>query len=109
MGLRSEDREKTAFATSLGLFHFTVLPFYLANAPSTDIFRSLNCVALLLYMDDIISPCQSVDQGLQRLRNIFDRMRDANLKLKPSKCTFGQKQARFLEHIVSESGVSTDP
>ena len=115
MGLRSEDREKTAFATSLGLFHFTVMPFGLANAPSTferlaeNIFRSLNWVELLLYMDDIISPCQSIDQGLQRLRKIFDRLRDANLKLKPSKCTFFQKQARFLGHIVSESGVSTDP
>ena len=35
VGLRSEDRGKTAFATSLGLLHFTVIPFGLANAPST--------------------------------------------------------------------------
>ena len=60
-------------------------------------------------MDDIISPCQSIDQGLQRLRKVFDRLRDANQKLKPSKYTFFQKQARFLGHIVSESTVSTDP
>ena len=76
---------------------------------SQTIGRELNWVELLLYMDDIISLCQSIDQGLQRLRKIFDRLRDANLKLKPSKCTFFQKQARFLGHIVSESGVSTDP
>ena len=74
VGLRSEDREKTAFATFLGLFHFTVIPFGLATVPSTferlveDIFRSRNWVELLLYMDDIISPCQSIDQGPQRLQ-----------------------------------------
>ena len=115
VGLREEDQEKTAFATSLGLFQFTVMPFGLANAPSTferlveNIFSSLNWVELLLYMDDIISPCQSIEQGLQRLRRIFDRLRESNLKLKPSKCTFFQREAHFLGHVVSESGVSTDP
>ena len=91
VGLKKEDQEKTAFATSLGLFQFTVMPFGLANAPSTferlveNIFSSLNWVELLLYMDDIISPCQSIDQGIQRLRRIFDRLWDSHLKLKVSK------------------------
>ena len=115
VGLKKEDQEKTAFATSLGLFQFTAMPFGLANAPSTfkrlveNIFSSLNWVELLLYMDDIIFPCQSIDQGIQRLRRIFDRLRDSHLKLKVSKCTFFQKQAHFLGNVVSELGVSTDP
>ena len=115
VGHKKEDQEKTAFATSLGLFQFTVMPFGLANAPSTfkrlveNIFSSLNWVELLLYMDDIISPCQSIDQGIQRLRRIFNRLRDSHLKLMVSKCTFFQKQAHFLGNVVSELGVSTDP
>ena len=60
-------------------------------------------------MDDIVSPSKSIEEGLQRLRNIFDRLRAANLKLKPSKCSFFQKKIRFLGHIVSESGAATDP
>lgn len=35
-----EDKEKTAFITSLALFQFTVMPFGLANSPST--FKRLN-------------------------------------------------------------------
>ena len=34
---------------------------------------------------------------------------EANVKLKPCKCAFCPKQARFLGHIVSENGVATDP
>ena len=115
VGLRPEDREKSAFATSLGLFQFTVMPFGLANSPSTferlmeDVLRGLQWTELLLYMDDIISPSKSIEEGLNRLRNIFERLLEANLKLKPSKCAFFQKQARFLGHIVSENGVATDP
>ncbi|MCG7866651.1 MAG: DDE-type integrase/transposase/recombinase [Candidatus Thiodiazotropha taylori] len=115
VGMAPEDRQKTAFATSLGLYQWTVMPFGLANSPSTfqrlmeDVLRGLQWTELLLYMDDIISPCQTVEEGLKRLANIFDRLVEANLKLKPSKCAFFQKQAKFLGHIVSSSGVSTDP
>ncbi len=34
MGIAPEDRDKTAFATSLGLFQFLRLPFGLVTAPS---------------------------------------------------------------------------
>ena len=115
IGMAPEDREKTAFATSLGLFHWTVMPFGLANSPSTfervieNVFKGLQWVELLLYMDDIISPSQSFEQGLQRLTRIFERLQEANLKLKPSKCALFQKQTKFLGHLVSENGIRTDP
>lgn len=38
--MSEEDKEKTAFITSLALFQFTVIPFGLANSPST--FKRLN-------------------------------------------------------------------
>ena len=61
----------------LGLFQFTVMPFCLANSPSTferlmeDVLRGLQWVELLLYMDNIISPSRSVDEGLNGLQNIL--------------------------------------
>ena len=115
VGLAEEDREKSAFATSLGLFQWTVMPFGLVNSPSTferlmeDVLRGLQWIELLIYMDDIISPSQTIEQGLSRLRTIFDRLLQANLKLKPSKCVFFQKQTTFLGHVVSEAGIATDP
>ena len=111
-----EDKLKTAFSTSSqGLFHFRVMPFGLVNAPSTfqrlmeNVLRGIQWVESLLYMDDIITPGESVDQCLERLEHVFQRLQDANLKLKPSKCSFFQKSASFLGHVVSEEGVGTDP
>ncbi|MCG8047712.1 MAG: reverse transcriptase, partial [Candidatus Thiodiazotropha endolucinida] len=115
VGLERSSRECSAFSTSLGLFHFTVMPFGLANSPSTfhrlmeTVFRTLQWRELLIYMDDILSMSCSFDEGIERLGRIFERLRAANLKLKPSKCLFFQKETKFLGHIVSSKGVATDP
>ena len=98
VGMKESDKEKTAFATSMGLYQFTVMSFGLANAPSTferlmeNVLRGLQWEICLLYMDDIISPCSTISDGLIRLENIFKRLQQANLKLKPLKCIFFQKE-----------------
>jgi hypothetical protein len=46
---------------------------------------------------------------MQNLREVFQRLKEANLKLSPKKCNFLKKEVKFLGQIVSESGVSTDP
>ena len=113
--MHENDKSKTAFSTSHGLYHFRVMPFGLVNAPSTfqrlmeDVLRGLQWKESLLYMDDIITPGKSVDECLVRLEHVFQRLRAACLKLKPSKCIFFQKSAKCLGHIVTEDGVETDP
>jgi hypothetical protein len=115
VGMSDADKEKTAFATTMGLYQFTVMSFGLANAPSTferlmeNVLRGLQWEECLLYMDDIVVPCATVSEGLARLEHIFERLLDANLKCKPSKCSLFQKKIKFLGHIVSEDGISTDP
>ena len=104
---------KTAFTTSHGLYQFKVMPFGLVNAPSSfqrlmeDVLRGIQWVESLLYMDDTITPGLTVQDCLRRLENVFKRLMEANLKLKPSKCIFFQKSVQFLGHIVSEEGVHT--
>ncbi|KAJ8009501.1 hypothetical protein DPEC_G00089540 [Dallia pectoralis] len=46
---------------------------------------------------------------LERLSQVFGRLRVANLKLKPSKCVLFREQVVYLGHIVSAKGVATDP
>lgn len=110
-----DDKAKTAFSTSMGLYEFKVMPFGLVNAPSTfqrlmeDVLRGLQWKESLLYMDDIITPGKTIDECLKRLENVFKRLRSAHLKLKPSKCNFFQKSAKCLGHVITEHGVETDP
>lgn len=115
IAMAPEDKEKTAFNTSLGLYQVSVMPFGLANSPSSferlmeNILRGLQRQECLVYMDDIVVRGQTFSESLQRLEHIFQRLSLANLKLRLSKCTLFKKEIKFLGHIVSESGISTDP
>ena len=40
---------------------------------------------------------------------VFSRLKQHGLKLKPSKCEFFKTKVTYLGHVVSESGVETDP
>ena len=110
-----DDQEKTAFCTPDGLFEFKVMPFGLCNAPAT--FQRLMDMVLagvqwsncLIYLDDIIIVGKTFKHHLQNVREVFKRLREAGLKLKPSKCDLCCKQVEFLGHIVSADGIRTDP
>ena len=48
-------------------------------------------------------------EHLVRLREVFERFRQAGLKLKPSKCFLLRSKVPFLGHVISADGMSTDP
>ena len=116
MEVKPEDREKkTAFCTKDGLFEFKVMPFGRCNAPAT--FQCLMDLVLagmqwsqcLVYLDDIIIPGRSVEEHLRNVASVLKWLRAAGLKLQPAKCSFFQKQVKYLGHVISEEGVATDP
>lgn len=115
MKVAEEDQKKTAFATHDGLFEFKVMPFGLCNAPAT--FQRLMDLVLagiqwsqcLVYLDDIIVIGRTFDEHLQNLSTVLQKLREANLHIKPSKCNFCREQVNYLGHIVSKAGVATDP
>jgi predicted aspartyl protease len=113
--LTEKAKKKSAFVVRGGLYQFNVLPFGLCNAPATferlmeKVLTGLQWELLLLYLDDIIVFGNSIAEELERLKVVFERLRAANLKLKPKKCHLFQKQVTYLGHIVSEHGVGTDP
>jgi len=90
-----QDREKTAFCFPEGLFEFRVLPFGLNNAPATfqrlmDLLLSgLKWKTCLVYLDDVIIFAHTSEEYLHRLKQVFERFREAGL---PSKCLFCQSR-----------------
>ena len=109
------DREKTAFCVPDGLFEFKVMPFGLSNAPATFqrlmdlLLAGLKWNTCLVYLDDVIVVGSTFEEHLFRLREVFQRFRDAGLKLNPNKCSFCQTEVHFLGHIISARGIRTDP
>jgi len=115
IGMAEGSKERTAFITYGGLYHFNVLPFGLTNAPATfqrlmeSILRGLNHDIALCYIDDIIVFSKSFTQHLIDLRKVFLRLRHANIRLKPSKCKFGSPEVKYLGHVISRDGIAPNP
>ena len=91
------------------------MPFGLCNAPRTferlmeNALTGLQFKTLLIYLDDIIIPCKTFAQGMEHLTEVFERLQNAGLKLKPRKCHLFQTEVIYLGHKVSEKGIEKDP
>ena len=60
-------------------------------------------------VDDVIVHAETIDELIVRLRKVFERCRQHNLKLNASKCALGLKEIKILGHIVSSRGIKPDP
>ena len=113
--MEAKDKEKTAFTNGNGLWQFKVIPFGLCNAPATfehlmdRVLAGLPPETAMVYIDDILVSGQTFQEQLDNLEQVFQCLRNAKLKLSPKKCHLFQKQVKYLGHIISQNGVSTDP
>ncbi len=104
--------ERTAFtAGSLGFYHYIRMPMGLSGAPSTfqrcmdTVLKGLTMKICCVYLDDVVVFAETREQLYGRLETVFDRLDQANLKLKPKKCKLFQTSIEFLGHTVSEQGI----
>ena len=114
--IEENDKHKTAFRVgNLGFFECNRMPFGLTNAPATfqrlieTCMGDLHLNSCLLYLDDIVVFSKSFEEHLTRLEAVFQRLHQAGLKLKTSKCHFFKQSIKYLGHIISAKGVHTDP
>ena len=113
MAMDVKDKEKTAFACHKGLFEFNVMPFGLSNAPA--VFQELMSVVLQgcnnfakAYLDDILVFSATLEEHLEHLSIIFDKLRQHKLKLKLKKCGFLKLETNYLGFVISEDGIQPD-
>ena len=105
-------RKYTAFVCKNGLYQFKRMPFGLTNNPSTfcrivqHVLQGLNWKVCINYLDDIIIFSTTLEEHLQNLQMVFNRLRQFNLKLTPTKCNFLQITVAFLGHTISSEGIS---
>ena len=95
----------------MGLYECKSMPFGLCNTPPTFQRLMLNCLGelnltyCLIYLDDVIIFSRTEEEHLERMRVVFDHLREHDLKLKPSKCDVFKMEINYLAHHVSKKGV----
>ncbi|CAF0823357.1 unnamed protein product [Didymodactylos carnosus] len=109
--IKEQDRPKTAFITSFGLFQFNVLPQVLMNSPPT--FQRVMSTVLQtcrsycqVYLDDIVVFSRSIEEHVQHLYQVLECLLQNNLKLNPPKCTIAQPKIDYLGHTITETTVT---
>lgn len=101
----------------LGAGHFLLqkMPFGLKNAGATyqrlvdrpfqkQIGRNME-----VYVDDMVVKSRTFEAFLDDLREVFNILRQINMKLNPAKCTFGVGEGKFLGYMISEQDIKANP
>ena len=107
-------RPKSAFTTHCGLHEFTRMPFGLCNGPATfqrlmqTVLAGLEWKSCFVYINDILVCSRTLEDHIRNLKQIFERLRKANLLLKPPKCEFFQLEVKYLGYTLSRNGLSPD-
>ena len=108
-------QDKTIFTRFLGLYGFLKIPFGVSQAPSlftelmNKVLQGIQYKFTMAYIDDVIIYSKTFEEHLEHIQAVFDRLRDAGLKLKMSKCEFFKQEINYLRHVISASGGQTGP
>ena len=116
LAMEEDNIQKTAFrAGSSGLYEFTHMSLGLSNAGSSFCHLMEQClgdqqfVTLLLYLHNICVLALSIEEILDWIELVFNRLKEFHLKIKPKKCHFFDTSVLFLGHVLSSEGISANP
>ena len=59
----------------------------------------------MAYLDDIVIFSRNECEHLKHIQIIFQKLIDADLKLKESKCDFFKKEIHYLGHLIFSEGI----
>lgn len=112
--LDEASKPKTAFLMHRGNYQFKRMPFGICNAPASyqalmaKVLRNILFSYALAYVDDILCISDSPERHCEHLSEVFDRFRQAKLRLNPNKCKFALQKILYLGHVLSKYGISVD-
>jgi len=90
------------------------MPFGLTNAPATfytlmnDIFREWLDDFMVVYIDNILVYSNSMEEHMEYLRKVFQRLRENKLYAKFEECKFGVAEVDFLGHKITQESLKMD-
>lgn len=60
---------------------------------------------VFIYVDDLLVASRNMQEHLEHLRIVFERLQEFGLRINASKCVFGVPNLEFLGHEVSAEGI----
>lgn len=109
------DSEKTSFITERATYCYEVMPFSLKNAGATyqrlmdKVFQQQISKCMEVYMNDMVVRSRSVEEHLRDLEEVLGQVRKFDMRLNPSKCTFGVRARKFLGFMLTSRGIEANP
>lgn len=110
--LQDKDKEKLAFCCELGNFQPCRLPFGAKNSTAyfhTLISKCLNDIKgsnIQFFLDDIIVAAETIDEMIELLQKIFERLEKFNLTLDPAKMQICKNKITYLGFQLDKNGYS---
>ncbi|KAK3571601.1 hypothetical protein QTP86_015335 [Hemibagrus guttatus] len=108
------DEWKTTFHTTHGHYEYLVMRFSLTNAPAVfqslinGVFQDILGKWVIAYIDDILVYSTSLEEHVHHVREVFSRLQQHRLFVKPEKCEFHQTTMSFLGYVITRQGVEMD-
>jgi hypothetical protein len=109
------DEEKTSFNTDRELYCYKMMSFGLKNAGATyqrlvkKMFQDQIGKNVEVYVDDMLVKSRKASGHSANLEETFNTLRSYQMKLNPTKCTFGMSSSKFLGFMVSQRGIEANP
>ena len=113
--MAEESQDFTAFSTLFGSFKWLRMPVGLTGSPNTfqslmeQVLAGLTWMTTVPSLDDCIIFSSTADEHIQRLREVLEMFRSANLKINPTKCEFFRTRVPFVGHIISKNELEANP
>lgn len=115
VSLKKESRKYVAFTFNGANYAYQRLPFGLKTSSATfikamsHIFKGHFDTFMTTYVDDILIFSKSVEDHINHVSMVLDRLAEYGATIKLSKCKFFQSEINFLGYIISANGITMDP
>ena len=61
------------------------------------------------YLDDVIIFSMSLEEHIEHVRKLCQRLKESGIKVKAKECDLFKKEVKYLGQIVSQEGYHADP
>ncbi|CAA93236.1 retrotransposable element/transposon Tf2-type [Schizosaccharomyces pombe] len=108
--VRKGDEHKLAFRCPRGVFEYLVMPYGISTAPAhfqyfiNTILGEAKESHVVCYMDDILIHSKSESEHVKHVKDVLQKLKNANLIINQAKCEFHQSQVKFIGYHISEKG-----